>query len=210
MNKIVPAILASDRESFRSAVQKLSPFCNMLHVDLADGRFVPNTTLSLADLRAVEPAKPYRIHLMYDRPECVLRELTSLRAECIIIHPESTHNLRAVTEEMRELGKHVGVAVNPETPLSAIEGIAAELTFVLFLAVRPGFQGGTFQAEVVKKIADFQQRCPRVKIGIDGGINRETIQRVKSLHLDTIVVGSAIIGQENPESAYRELQQLAA
>ncbi|MFA6511961.1 MAG: ribulose-phosphate 3-epimerase [Patescibacteria group bacterium] len=208
MSVIVPAILESDAEAFHRAVETVSAFSDLLHIDLADGRFVPNKTISLDELKNAEPQKTYRVHLMYDQPEHVLQKIEKLRAECIIIHAEATHNLRAVVEAIRACGKKVGVALNPETPLSAMQPIADILSFVLFMAVKPGFQGSPFMPDVIRKIADFQKNFPGVTIGIDGAMNKETIPLIKPLKIANIVVGSAIIKQADPAAAFRELTQL--
>lgn len=208
MNTIVPAILAQTPESFQAMLQALAPCGIPLHIDLADGRFVPNRTITLSELRANEPSG-YTLHLMFDCPEHVLRDIPTLKAERVIIHAEATNNLRAVAEAIHKLGKKVGVAVNPETPISVATGLVHVVDSVLFMSVTPGFQGGAFIPAVRDKVRAFRNQFPHVRTGIDGGMNATTIPHISTLGLDVIVVGSAIVEAVNPEHAYHTLQELA-
>lgn len=210
MSTIVPAILEQTPEAFADAARTLASFSPMIHVDLADGRFVPNRTLSLAELKTVQPNVPFRVHLMYEKPEQVLTELTTLNADCIIIHAEATNNLRAVLEAIQDSGKQAGVALNPETSIKSIAEIVPDLHFILFLSVKPGFQGSAFVPDVLEKIRLFRAQFPEKAIGIDGAMNCETVPRVRQLGVTNIVVGSAILKHESPKDAYQELQRLAS
>jgi len=207
MSTVVPSILEQNPEAFTRAARSVESFAKLIHVDIADGTFVPNRTLSVSELQSFQPNVPYRIHLMVEKPEHLLQDVLKLNAECIIIHAEATNNLRAVLNVIRDSGKGAGVALNPETPISAIADVVDGLSFILFLSVHPGFQGAPFIPEVLEKIKAFRAEYPEKAIGIDGGITLERIPLLKNLSITNIVVGSAILQADNPEESFHLFQR---
>ena len=142
-------------------------------------------------------------------PEACLEDFQRAGAKKIVFHYEATPSPREIISLSRNLGVGVGLAVNPETPNSAIAPLAGEIDSVLFLSVNPGFYGSKFIPEVLDKIAAFRKEQPDLEMGIDGGIKEGNIAQIAQSGVDVICVGSAIFMQPDPAESYRRLQALA-
>jgi len=142
-------------------------------------------------------------------PEAYLKDFQQAGAQKIVFHYEATSSPREVISLVRNLGMRVGLAVNPETPVTAITPLVNKVDSVLFLSVNPGFYGSKFIPEVLDKIAAFRKAQPKMEIGIDGGIKESNIARIAQTGVDIIYVGSAIFLQPQPGESFRRLQALA-
>ena len=142
-------------------------------------------------------------------PEAFLEDFQRAGAQKIVFHYEATSSPQEVIRLVRNHGMRVGLAVNPETPTSAITPLVNEVDSVLFLSVNPGFYGSKFMPEVLDKIVKFRGTQPNLEIGIDGGIKENNIAQIAQSGVDIIYVGSAIYLQPQPDESYRRLTALA-
>ena len=146
---------------------------------------------------------------MVDKPESYVADFEQAGAQKVVFHYEATSSPRGVISQVKDLGLRVGLAVNPETPVSAIYPLVAEVDSVLFLTVNPGFYGSQFIPEVLDKVAELRNTVPDMEIGVDGGIKESNITHVAKGGADVIYVGSAIFLQPQPGESFRRLQKLA-
>ena len=142
-------------------------------------------------------------------PEAYLEDFQRAGTQKIVFHYEATDSPREVISLVRNIGLRVGLAVNPETPVSAILPLVSEVDSVLFLSVNPGFYGSKFIPEVLDKIVEFRNAQPDLEIGIDGGIKESNIAQIAQSGVDVICVGSAIFQQPQPGESFRHLLALA-
>lgn len=146
---------------------------------------------------------------MVDNPEEYLEDFRQAGVQKIVFHYESTPSPREVISQIRNLGLGVGLAINPETPVSAIHSLAGEVESVLFLTVHPGFYGSKFIPEVLDKVIELRNSRPGVEIGVDGGMKEGNIAQCARIGVDVIYVGSAIFSQPQPGESFRHLVALA-
>ena len=146
---------------------------------------------------------------MVNNPEEYLESFRQAGAQKIVFHYEATPSPREVISQIRNLGLGVGVAINPETPVSAIHSLTSDVESVLFLTVHPGFYGSKFIPEVLDKVVELRNTRPSVEIGVDGGIKEGNITQCARIGVDVIYVGSAIFLQPQPGESFRHLVALA-
>ncbi|MCF8075253.1 MAG: ribulose-phosphate 3-epimerase [Desulfotignum sp.] len=199
MAHIAPSILSAD---FTCLGKELSAVENAgadwIHIDVMDGRFVPNITYGPIIVQACKrvTSLPLDVHLMIEKPEAIIPDFAKAGADYISVHAETCPHLHRTLQQIRELGVKPGVALNPATPLSFIEYIADQLDFVLIMSVNPGFGGQKFiesSIEKIKALSDLlAQKNPFAIIQVDGGINADTIAAVARAGASCFVAGSAI------------------
>jgi len=207
--RVVPAILTDDPQALAQMLRQAETFTDFVQVDIMDGRFVPSNSVVCADLATVSPKLRWEAHLMVKQPEEQLQCFAMAGVKKIVFHFEATSSPLRIIKLIRHLGIKVGLAVNPETPLSSTLSLADSVDSVLFLTVHPGFYGAKFLPEVLDKVVELRARKPNLEIGVDGGIKEANIAEVARLGLDYICVGSAIFAQPDPGQSFRHLQSLA-
>jgi ribulose-phosphate 3-epimerase len=197
--RIAPSILASDFARLGEEVRAVEAAgADIVHVDVMDGRFVPNITFGPAVVAAVRRSTnlPVDVHLMIVEPERYVGDFARAGADRISVHLEATPHLHRVVEQIRELGKKAAVAVNPHSPLEGLEVVLPELDMVLLMTVNPGFGGQKFIEAVVPKIralrAEIDRRGLDLDIQVDGGIDAETAPVVTSAGATVLVAGSSV------------------
>jgi ribulose-phosphate 3-epimerase len=207
--RIVPAILTDDPRTLEKLVRQAEGFADYAQFDIMDGEFVPSRSVSCAQVAALKPKIGWEAHLMVRRPEDCLAYLKKAGARKIVIHYEAAADPGQVIRQIKALGMKAGLAVNPETPITAFAPLVKDIDSVLFLSVNPGFYGARFIPEVLDKIAAFRKTYPKMEIGIDGGVNESNIGQIASSGVNVIYIGSAVFLQPDPAAAYRRLKQLA-
>jgi ribulose-phosphate 3-epimerase len=202
--KIVPAILTDKLQDLKLMLAQAETFTDFVQIDFMDGSFVPSKSIGPEDLAEIEMNVDWEAHLMVKDPIHYLPSLNRHGLKRVLVHWEAGPCPGSFMSAIRDLGFHVGLAVNPETTLSQFEELVDEIDSVLFLSVNPGFYGSPFIAEVLEKIGKFRSRFPSKVIGIDGGISLDNIQRVKSSGVDYACVGSRIFRHDDPRKGYDE------
>jgi ribulose-phosphate 3-epimerase len=206
--RIAPSILASDFARLGEEVRAVEAAgADLVHVDVMDGRFVPNLTVGpavVAALRAVTKL-PIDVHLMIVEPERYVEDFARAGADLISVHLEASPHLHRTVQHIRALGKKASVAVNPHSPLDGLEVVLPELAMVLLMTVNPGFGGQHFIEAVVPKIralrAAIERRGLDVDIEVDGGIAPETVATVVQAGANVLVAGSSVF--HAPDHDYR-------
>jgi len=209
LSKVVPAILTEDPKALETMVRQAEGFTTYVQFDIMDGQFVPSRSITYEHLAALPMKLSWEAHLMVERPEEYLEGFWRAGAEKVVFHYEATSSPREVVSKARNLGLGVGLAVNPETPVSAIFPLVGGVDSVLFLTVYPGFYGSQFVPEVLDNILEFRKAQPGVEIGVDGGIKEDNIADIARIGVDAIYVGSAIFLQAKPDESFRRLVALA-
>lgn len=204
--KIIPAILAKSYEEFESMVRKIEPYTDLVHLDIADGEFVPNKTIEgYEGLMKVDTKLDFEVHLMINNAENVMGRWLKTKTMRYLIHRESTKELETLINQIKGSGRELGLVLNPQTDYSAIEPYLDRIDLVQFMTVDPGFYGSLFLPEVLGKIRNFHSQYPNKIIQVDGGINMETIKLAEEAGVSRAAVGSHIFKSDNVEKAIREL-----
>ncbi len=207
--RLVPAILTEDPKILETMIRLAETFTDYVQVDVMDGQFVPSRSISWADMEGLSMKLKWEVHLMVRHPEEYLEGFRRAGAQRAIFHYEAGQSPQKVITAVRALGLEAGLAVNPETPVSAILSLVGDLDSVLFLSVNPGFYGSQFIPEVIAKIIELRRLRPEIEIGIDGGIKEANITEVARSGVNLIYVGSAVLLQPQPAESYRRLLSLA-
>lgn len=203
--RLSPSLLAADFTRLGEEIAAVEAAgVDAIHIDVMDGHFVPNISLGLPIVAAARRATrlPLDVHLMIDRPERYLEEFINAGAGWITVHVEGAPNLDRTLERIHELGALAGVAVNPGTPVTALEEALARVDFVLVMTVNPGFGGQRFIERQLVKVAHtraaIERLNPRATLAVDGGITRDNVGAVVTAGAGTIVAGSAVFGTGQP------------
>ena len=188
----------------------VEPYVDSVHLDIADGIFVPNITiLGFEEAETVETDLKIGVHLMVSKPENHIVRWLETPADEFIFHIEATQKAQEVIDAIKEAEKSVGIAVNPQTPNDRIEPFIDFIDFVHFMTVEPGFYGGEFVESVLDKIADFHYFYPDKPIQVDGGINPETAPKLVKAGAGILIAGSYIWESKNIEMAIGQLKAVS-
>ncbi len=206
--RILPAILTEDPTALKNMVARTEAFTSHAQFDIMDGKFVPSKSVSCEEIAALKTKLNWEAHLMVLHPEDCLEDFQRAGAQRIVFHYEATSVPGEIIKKIKKLGMEAGLAVNPETPNSAIKPLVDRLDSVLYLSVNPGFYGAKFIPEVLDKIIAFRRVYPDIEIGIDGGVKENNIVEIARTGVNVICVGSAIFNQPDLAASYRRLTAL--
>lgn len=209
---LAPSILAADFGHLADEVAAVERGgAGAVHVDVMDGQFVPNLTLGPAVLKAVRrvTSLPLDVHLMVERAERYIDTFVDAGASSLSVHVEAVPHLQRAMAQIAERGVEAGVALNPSTPLSALEEILPEVDRVLLMTVNPGFSGQVFLPSSLDKIRRLHEtiaaRGLKARIQIDGGVTAENVRTIVDAGAEIVVAGAAAFADGDPEVASRGL-----
>ncbi len=213
---IAPSILSADFAALGEAIAAAERGgADVIHVDVMDGHFVPNISIGIPVVRSLRRVAhvPLDVHLMITDPDRYLEAFAEAGAAMISVHVEVLPHLHRTVQAIQALGLQAGVALNPATPLAALEQIAGDVDRVLVMSVNPGFGGQTFIPRSESKVREVRalldRAGSRASIAIDGGIDHQNVARVVAAGARVIVAGSAIFHAADPERATRDLKAAA-
>ncbi|MBD3918152.1 ribulose-phosphate 3-epimerase [Paenibacillus sp. PR3] len=214
MTIIAPSILSADfsklGEDVRSAEQAGGDW---IHIDIMDGHFVPNITFGPLVVESIRSYTklPFDVHLMIEKPELYIAAFAKAGADRITVHAEACVHLHRVIHMIKELGLPAGVAINPGTPVSAVESVLEDVDLVLLMTVNPGFGGQSFIPQSAARLRQLrgmlQERgLTDMHVQVDGGINAETAAIVREAGANVLVAGNYVYGSPDRAAAVASLR----
>jgi ribulose-phosphate 3-epimerase len=214
--QIAPSLLSADFARLGEAVaQAERAGADMIHFDVMDGHFVPNISIGPPVLKSLSRITrlPIDVHLMIENPDRYIEAFVEAGAGSVTVHFEAVVHLHRLVHFIKSLGVRAGVALNPATPVTALEEIAGDVDYVLVMSVNPGFGGQTFiprSESKVRAVRDLLRRQgSAAPIAVDGGIDVRTAPRVVAAGAGILVAGNAVFGSPDPEGAIRDLRAAA-
>jgi ribulose-phosphate 3-epimerase len=215
MVKIAPSILSADFLKLGEEVQAVERAgADRLHIDVMDGRFVPNITMGIPVVRSLRRGTrlPFEVHLMIEQPENYLEAFAMAGADLLIVQQENSAHLDRTLQAIKELKKKAGVALNPATPAGVLEEIIEQLDLILVMTVNPGFGGQKFMEYPLKKVRLLREILDRrnrnCEIEVDGGIAPQNAARAVEAGAGVLVAGTSVFGHpEGPEAGVKSLIQ---
>jgi len=216
--KIAPSILSADFGHLADQIQEAEQAgADYIHVDVMDGRFVPNLTMGPVVVEAVRRATrlPVDVHLMVEEPEHLLADFVHAGADILTVHQEACPHLHRVVWQIKDLGKRAGAALNPATPVATLEEIVGDLDLILVMTVNPGYSGQTFIESSVAKIQRAKElvraKNARCEIEVDGGIDPTTAPKVVAAGANVLVAAAAVFRVDlSIGEALKHLRQAAS
>lgn len=217
MTKLAPSLLSAD---FARIADEIATIANAgadyLHLDVMDGRFVPNITWGpkiIGDLRKLSDL-PFDCHLMIVEPERYVDEFRKAGADIITFHYEATPHAQRLLAHIRSLGAKAGISLCPQTPVSMLHDVIDDCDLVLIMSVNPGFGGQRFIPRAMEKLREaralIDARNPRCELEVDGGVGAANLRAVVDAGADVVVMGSSVFGTPDAGATLRQLRSLVS
>lgn len=211
MIKVAPSILAADQLNLERDVSRMmAAGCDMIHVDIMDGHFVPNMSFGPAVVKALRARfdVPLDVHLMLDQPERYIDDFARAGASNITIHAEIPGDAGALLRHIHTLGLSAGLSVKPGTPAEAVRDLLPEADMVLVMTVEPGFGGQKFQTAMLDKLRELRKMGYTGLLEADGGVSLSNLPDLKAAGLDVAVMGTAMYRSEDPAGDIQRIKAL--
>ncbi|MBL3728339.1 ribulose-phosphate 3-epimerase [Lysinibacillus sp. HST-98] len=214
MMLIAPSILSADFGQLKNDLEQVKKAgADLLHIDIMDGQFVPNISLGIPVMEAINTYSdlPKDVHLMINKPENFIKKFIELGADYVTVHPESTNQLEYCLELIKTNGAKAGIALNPETGLDVVLPYLHEIDLLLFMTINPGFGGQKFIHSVVDKMYEANSyrefhELTDLLFEVDGGINEQTAKICLENKIDILVSGSTIFGSNDKKRIIQNLR----
>lgn len=213
--KVSPSLLSADFANLSKDIDMInSSECDLLHLDVMDGVFVPNISFGFPVMKAVSRIcqKPLDVHLMIVEPQNWISQVRDLNAEYMVFHQEACTHIHRTVQAIHAAGMKAGVSLCPATPICTLEDIIGDLDQVLLMSVNPGFGGQPFIPHVVEKVRRLRRMIDesgsQALINVDGGVNASTGALLAEAGADIVVAGSYVFGAEDPHAAINSLKIL--
>ncbi len=214
MKKISPSILSADFTKLAEEIRVVEAAgADYLHIDVMDGRFVPNITIGPFVVEAIESMSsiPLDVHLMIDAPERYVADFAKAGSDIITVHAEASVHLHRTIQQIKELGKRAGVSINPSTPVEFLDHILGDIDLVLVMSVNPGFSGQGFIESALKKIEIIRGMLDRgnheAELEVDGGVKVSNIGAASRAGADVFVSGSGVFGSGNYKATIEAMRK---
>ncbi|GAK07476.1 ribulose-phosphate 3-epimerase [Geomicrobium sp. JCM 19038] len=213
MAMIAPSILSADFKQLGNDIEAVSN-ADYIHVDVMDGKFVPNITIGplIVDAAKRSTSLPLDVHLMIEDPDRYVEDFVKAGADIITVHVEACTHLHRTIQLIKSHGVKAGVALNPHTPVAMIQHVIEDVDLVLLMTVNPGFGGQSFIQAVLPKIAEVRKFANEVNeellIEVDGGVNEETAKQCVEHGANLLVAGSHIYKQSDRKQAVERLKSI--
>ena len=214
MIKIAPSMLSANFAVLSEELKSIEAAgADLLHIDIMDGHFVPNLTFGAPIVKAIRPYTklPFDVHLMVTNPGDYVEEFAKIGVEYFTFHQETVPHMHRLIQHIKQCGMKAGVALNPSTPVSLLEDVAADLDMILIMSVNPGFGGQSFIPYSLDKIREVKQMAIEannedILIQVDGGIDSNNVKDVVEAGANVIVAGSAVFKNGNIEENIKALR----